>query len=51
MGKCLKRRLWVARMLYLFHSKAIQRFLWWRLGFLLKWYIENFLIDWAKRKG
>jgi len=49
MGRCLVRRLWVARLLYRFKNRPIQRLLWWRLGFVLKWYIEHRLIDWAKK--
>lgn len=48
MGRCLKRRLKIARLLYRFQSQSIQKLLWWHLGFMLKWYIEHFLIDWAK---
>lgn len=48
MGRCLKRRLLVARLLYRFNYRFVQRLLWWRLGFILKWYIEHRLIDWAK---
>ncbi len=50
MGVCLKRRLQVARLLYRFKSRTIQRLLWWRFGFILKWYIEHRLIDWAKNE-
>ncbi len=50
MGKCLKRRLMVARLLYTFRNRRVQRLVWWRFGFVLKWYIETFLIDWAKPK-
>ncbi len=48
MGRCLRRRVKVARILYLSSSRAAQRLIWWRLGFLLKWIIENFLIGWEK---
>ena len=48
MGRCLKRRLFVARLLYRFNCRFVQRLLWWQLGFVLKWYIEHRLIDWAK---
>lgn len=48
MGRCLKRRVRVARLLYGIRSHSIQRLLWWRFGPLLRWYIETFLMDWAK---
>ena len=51
MGKCLRLRLITAKILYYFRKPWIQKFFWWRLGFLLKWYIESFLIDWAKRES
>jgi hypothetical protein len=51
MGRCLKRRVKTARLLYLFSSRAVQRLIWWRFGFLLKWYIENFLIEWTKDRA
>lgn len=49
MGKCLKRRLFIAKLLYSFKKPWIQKLLWWRLGFILKWYTEKYLIDWAKK--
>ncbi|MEJ5312134.1 MAG: FAD-dependent monooxygenase [Anaerolineae bacterium] len=48
MGVILKRRRNLAAMLYGIRTPNIQRLIWWRLNFLLKWYVENFLIDWAK---
>jgi flavin-dependent dehydrogenase len=51
MGWCLKRRFRVARLLYRSHYPAIQRLVWWRLGTLLKWYIETRLINWARKEG
>jgi flavin-dependent dehydrogenase len=48
MGICLQRRLRIARLLYRFRYRWFQRLLWWNFGFLLKWYIEHRLIDWAK---
>lgn len=39
-----------AKLLYCFKKTWIQKLLWCRLGFLLKWYIESFLMDWAKDK-
>ncbi len=48
MGVVLKRRRRLAAMLYGIRSSNIQRLIWWRLNFLLKWYVETFLIDWAK---
>ena len=48
MGVTLKRRRNLAAILYGIRSPGIQRLIWWRLNFLLRWYVENFLIDWAK---
>jgi geranylgeranyl reductase family protein len=48
MGVVLKRRRSMAAMLYGICNINVQRLIWWRLNFLLKWYVNNFLIDWAK---
>lgn len=48
MGVVLKRRRRLAATLYGIRNLNIQRLIWWRLNFLLKWYVNNFLIDWAK---
>lgn len=48
MGRCLKRRIRMARFLYGMRNRHAQRFLWWRLGPLMRWYLETFLVDWAK---
>jgi len=47
MGVVLKRRRRLAATLYGIRNPNVQRFIWWRLNFLLKWYVNNFLIDWA----
>jgi len=48
MGVVLKRRRHLAGILYGIRNINVQRLIWWRLNFLLRWYVENFLIDWAK---
>ncbi|MCX7745844.1 MAG: NAD(P)/FAD-dependent oxidoreductase [Clostridia bacterium] len=51
MGRCLKRRSQIARILYRIRSRLLLRFIWGQLGFLMKWYIEYFLIEWAKQSN
>ncbi len=48
MGAILKRRRRLAAMLYGIRNPNVQRLIWQRLNFFLKWYVETFLIDWAK---
>lgn len=48
MGRCLKRRLFIAHLLYRFRQSYIMKPLWGPIGLPLKWYVEQFLIDWAK---
>ncbi len=48
MGVCLKRRYNMARLLYGNRSVTLQRLNWWYLNGVLKWYVLNYLIDWAK---
>ncbi len=50
MGKALQLRSWFARLFYKIRSPIIQSFLWHRAGMFLKWIVQTFLIDWAKRE-
>lgn len=48
MGRSLRRRYKLARVLYRYRHPRVQRLLWQRFGFLMRWYVLNALIDWAK---
>lgn len=48
MGVVLKRRHRLAATLYGIRNPNIQRLIWWRLNFLLEWYVSHFMIDWAR---
>ncbi len=48
MGTILQRRYRMAKMLFGIRDPRIHRLIWWRLNFLLRWYVDNFLVDWAK---
>jgi len=50
MGKALNLRTWFARLFYKMRSPIIQSFLWHHAGMFLKWIVQTFLIDWAKRE-
>jgi len=50
MGKALRLRTRFARLFYKIRSPLIQSFLWHRIVLFLKWIVQNFLIDWAKRE-
>lgn len=49
MGKVLSRRALLARLIYRLRSPVLQRLIWRRLGFLVQWTVQTFLVDWAKR--
>ena len=51
LGKSLQRRTWLAKPYYRFRSRAIQALVWRRLGWLVEWVMQTFMIGWAKRKG
>lgn len=46
MGITLKRRHRTAKLLFSPRSVKLQPLFWGKLSFLMRWYIENFLIDW-----
>ena len=49
LGKALQRRTWLARIFYRLRSRTIQAFIWRRLGRLVEWVMQTFMIGWAKR--
>jgi len=49
LGKALRRRTWWARFFYSLRHPAIQRIFWRRLGRVIEWITQTFLIGWAKR--
>jgi len=49
LGKALRRRTWMAKFFYRFRSRFIQAFVWRRLGGLVEWVMQTFMIGWASR--
>jgi len=49
LGKALQRRTWLAKLYYRVRSRAIQAFVWRRLGWLVTWVMQTFIIGWASR--
>ena len=49
LGKALRRRTWMAKFFYRFRSRLIQAFVWRRLGSLVEWVMQTFMIGWASR--
>jgi menaquinone-9 beta-reductase len=49
LGKALRRRTWMAKFFYRFRSRFIQALVWRRLGGLVEWVMQTFMIGWAKR--
>lgn len=47
MGKSLMRRTRLARLIYNLPISQLQRLIWWRLGFLVRWYSVNYLLNWT----
>jgi len=50
LGKVLKRRAALAKLIYRLRSPVLQRLLWRQLGSLVQWTVQNLLVDWAKRE-
>ena len=48
LGQCLNRRLQTAKLVYRLRKRGIQRLIWGRFGFILKWHVERSLMDWTK---
>jgi menaquinone-9 beta-reductase len=49
LGKSLQRRTWMAKIFYRLRSRAIQALVWRKLGWLVEWVMQTFMIGWAKR--
>ena len=49
LGKALRRRTWMAKFYYRLRSRAIQALVWRRLGRLVEWVMQTFMIGWAGR--
>jgi menaquinone-9 beta-reductase len=50
LGKSLQRRTWLAKLYYRFRSRTIQALVWRRLGWLVEWVMQTFIIGWARRQ-
>jgi hypothetical protein len=50
LGKALQRRTWFAKVFYRLRSRTIQALVWRRLGWLVEWVMQNFMIGWARRQ-
>lgn len=50
MGKALQRRTWMAKIFYRLRSRFIQRLVWRKLGWLVEWVMQAFMIGWARRQ-
>jgi len=50
MGKALQRRIWIAKVFYRLRSQTIQAFVWRKLGWLVEWVMQRFMIGWARRQ-
>ena len=49
LGKALRRRTWMAKVFYRLRSHVIQALVWRKLGWLVEWVMQTFMIGWAKR--
>ena len=49
LGKALRRRTWMAKFFYRFRSRLIQALVWRKLGGLVAWVMQTFMIGWAER--
>ena len=50
LGKTLRRRTWLAKVFYRLRSRFIQAFVWRKLGWLVEWVMQTFMIGWARRQ-
>jgi flavin-dependent dehydrogenase len=50
LGRALRRRTWMAKLFYRLRSRTIQALVWRRLGWLVEWVMQTFMIGWAKRQ-
>ncbi len=51
LGRALQRRTWLAKIFYRLRSRAIQALVWRKLGWLVEWVMQTFMIGWARRQG
>jgi menaquinone-9 beta-reductase len=49
LGQALGRRTWMAKLYYRLRSRLIQALVWRRLGWLVTWVMQTFMIGWASR--
>jgi flavin-dependent dehydrogenase len=49
LGIALRRRTFFSHIIYHITSPALQRLIWCRLGRIVKWLVQTFLIGWAER--
>ena len=49
MGKALRRRTGLAKLFYRLRSRFIQALVWRKLGWLVEWVMQTFMIGWAGR--
>jgi menaquinone-9 beta-reductase len=50
MGKALQRRTWMAKFFYRLRSRRIQALVWRKLGWLVEWVMQTYMIGWAKKR-
>ena len=49
LGRALQRRTWLAKLYYRLRNRFIQAAVWRRLGWLVEWVMQTFMIGWASR--
>jgi hypothetical protein len=49
LGRALRRRTWFAKFFYGLHYSWFQAFAWRRLGAIIEWVMQTFMIGWASR--
>ncbi|MFH1524168.1 MAG: hypothetical protein ABIF04_04320, partial [Chloroflexota bacterium] len=50
LGKALRRRTFMAKVFYRLRSRHIQALVWRKLGWLVEWVMQTFMIGWARRQ-
>jgi flavin-dependent dehydrogenase len=50
LGKSLGRRTWMAKLYYRLRSRLIQALVWRKLGWLVTWVMQTYMIGWASRE-
>jgi len=51
LGRALRRRTWFAKFFYGLRFPWFQAFAWRRLGPIIEWVMQHFMIGWARRQG